>query len=219
VATMMNSFENPNKGIREPYYLNPKGTAPSTGSCGSRDVVLPGYNNHLKAWTLPNVMALINTRIVRRSAGILQNTDETYGPNFRYSEVAKAKSFLSAMLIYIGMFWFVVIAHFSVGRSVLKKYLPSPGEGPSEKLRNSTIFKYELVAKTESGKTVVGVVSGGDPGYSETAKMLSESAITLLENKGLISDRVGFLTPATCMGKVLIDRLHNKGLKFEIKSE
>jgi short subunit dehydrogenase-like uncharacterized protein len=59
---------------------------------------------------------------------------------------------------------------------------------------------------------VVSEVSGGDPGYGETSKMLSESALCLAQDE--LPDRAGQLTPAVAMGQALIDRLQAAGIEF-----
>ena len=55
------------------------------------------------------------------------------------------------------------------------------------------------------GSRVVTEVSGGDPGYTETSKMLAESALCLAHDE--LPDSSGQLTPAVAMGQPLIDRL------------
>jgi short subunit dehydrogenase-like uncharacterized protein len=56
-------------------------------------------------------------------------------------------------------------------------------------------------------------VSGGDPGYTETAKMLAESALCLaLDDNPKTSGQV---TTATAMAENLLARLQKAGMKFE----
>ena len=62
-------------------------------------------------------------------------------------------------------------------RNFLKKRLPQ-GEGPSESRRAKSWFTVDFVGES-AGRTVRTRVSGGDPGYDETAKMLAESALCL----------------------------------------
>ena len=64
------------------------------------------------------------------------------------------------------------------------------------------------------GKRVVAEVSGGDPGYGETSKMLAESALCLAHDQ--LPERSGQLTPAVAMGQALIDRLQRAGIGFEV---
>jgi saccharopine dehydrogenase (NAD+, L-glutamate forming) len=57
-------------------------------------------------------------------------------------------------------------------------------------------------------------VSGGDPGYDETAKMLAESALCLAFDDN--PPTAGQVTTAQTMGDALTDRLRAAGLKFEV---
>ena len=64
------------------------------------------------------------------------------------------------------------------------------------------------------GKRVVHEVSGGDPGYTETAKMLAESALCLaFDDK---PPTAGQVTTAVAMGDALIARLQRAGIAFEV---
>ena len=57
-------------------------------------------------------------------------------------------------------------------------------------------------------------VSGGDPGYDETAKMLAESALALAFDD--LPACAGQVTTAQAMGDALIDRLSKAGVGFEV---
>ena len=65
-----------------------------------------------------------------------------------------------------------VLAPIPPTRKLLLK-AKSPGEGPSAATRAGSWFKIRFVGEG-GGKRVVTEVSGGDPGYSETSKMLAE---------------------------------------------
>ena len=57
-------------------------------------------------------------------------------------------------------------------------------------------------------------MSGGDPGYTETAKMLSECALSLaFDDNPHLS---GCLTTAQAMGDNLLGRLRAAGMRFEV---
>ena len=68
------------------------------------------------------------------------------------------------------------------------------------------------MAATE-GKTVA-VVSGGDPGYTETAMMLAETALSLAFDT--LPATAGQVTTAEALGTALIDRLTAAGLGFTL---
>jgi saccharopine dehydrogenase (NAD+, L-glutamate forming) len=57
-------------------------------------------------------------------------------------------------------------------------------------------------------------VSGGDPGYTETAKMLAESGLCLARDE--LPPRAGQLTTATAMGEMLLTRLQRAGITFRV---
>ena len=58
-------------------------------------------------------------------------------------------------------------------------------------------------------------VSGGDPGYTETAMMLAESALCLAFDEN--PDVAGQVTTAQAMGANLLTRVQAGGLTFEVR--
>jgi short subunit dehydrogenase-like uncharacterized protein len=97
--------------------------------------------------------------------------------------------------------------------------LPSPGEGPDAEVRAKSWFKMNFIAESEPSGTgdvvrLAGSVSGGDPGYDETSKMVSETAVALAL-QARAGRRGGFLTPAAALGEELRSQLHAQGIKFE----
>ncbi len=72
----------------------------------------------------------------------------------------------------------------------------------------------DFVAETD-GQTVRTRVKGGDPGYTETAKMLAESALCLVFDDNPTT--AGSVTPAQAMGDALIARLQAAGIGFETR--
>ena len=68
---------------------------------------------------------------------------------------------------------------------------------------------------------MVGTVSGGEPGYDETSKMVSEAAVLLATKRDALPGvaKAGFATPATAFGAALRERLHAEGIRFELQPE
>jgi short subunit dehydrogenase-like uncharacterized protein len=64
------------------------------------------------------------------------------------------------------------------------------------------------------GERVLAEVSGGDPGYDETAKMLSESALCLAFDE--LPEAAGQVTTAQAMGDALLSRLQGAGIDFRV---
>jgi short subunit dehydrogenase-like uncharacterized protein len=107
-----------------------------------------------------------------------------------------------------------------VRRVVAERVLPAPGEGPPKEAREAGYFALHFVGKgDEAGNKrpeVRVVVRGkGDPGYGGTARMLAEAGVCLALDRDAIDPRGGVLTPASCMGMRLIERLAHVGFTFE----
>ena len=97
---------------------------------------------------------------------------------------------------------------------MLERYRPS-GAGPSPEVRARSWFKVELFG--ESGEArVVAEVRGGDPGYDETAKMISECGLALAYDRASLPASGGLSTPAAAFGDVLLDRLVAAGIEFRL---
>lgn len=218
---------------RFPFLLNPRGQWSSLRVTPlDKDHFLPFYHPVTKTWTNFFIMALVNTRVVRRSNALL---GDAYGPNFHYNEYAKAKGLLMAILFTVALFIFGIMLRVRFTREhVLKKLLPAPGEGPSEEKRAKSNFRYELYGQVDYSKSeeqaegrpkmVKAVVSGRDPGYTETAVMLSEVGIALAElsSRGELPVNPavgsgGILTPASALGSQLVQRLQAAGLKLHVE--
>eukprot|EP00929_Paragymnodinium_shiwhaense_P035238 TRINITY_DN19050_c0_g1_i1.p1 TRINITY_DN19050_c0_g1~~TRINITY_DN19050_c0_g1_i1.p1 ORF type:complete len:416 (-),score=94.07 TRINITY_DN19050_c0_g1_i1:173-1420(-) len=181
------------------------------------DQVEAVFNEDLKVWTMPFGMASLNTRVVRRSNAWLH-----YGPDFGYNEaqiamdetIAKNGSAKEkAMKKKAEEAWKVNARLRDEGR------IPQQGDGPDAALRARSHFNYNLVGTAVDGRKLHVRVSGGDPGYTETAKMLSESALCLLMDRESLSRKGGVLTPAAAGGLVLVRRLQDAGIKFDLVQE
>ena len=96
-------------------------------------------------------------------------------------------------------------------RNLLKKRIKQ-GEGPSEARRAKSWFTVDFVGEG-GGRTVHTRVSGGDPGYGETSKMLAESALCLAFDDNPPTS--GQVTTAVAMGDNLLARLQAAGIRFE----
>ena len=86
---------------------------------------------------------------------------------------------------------------------------------PSPERRAKSWFKARFVG-SGGGKRVTTEVSGGDPGYEETAKMLGECALSLALDD--LPKTSGQTTTAAAMGPALRDRLIRAGITFRVVS-
>ena len=163
------------------------------------------YDRGLKSWLGP--MPTIDPQMVRRSAA----ADGRYGPDFRYGHYTQIKQLPKVAMLVGGVGAMVVGAQFKVTRDRLLA-LKDPGQGPSEETRRKSWFRVRFIGEG-GGKRVVTEVSGGDPGYGETSKMLAESALCLAQD-GLQAPG-GVLPPGYALGDAMIARLQNAGIAFK----
>lgn len=162
-------------------------------------------------WLIP--LPTIDGQIVTRSALTAPSPDD-YGPEFTYSHNAGAKKFRTVPASVLGFVLGIAAVQIPPVRRAIAQRIAA-GDGPPQERRDRTWFTVEFVG-TAAGKTVHTRVSGGDPGYTETAKMLAESALSLaFDDNPPLS---GQLTTATAMGDNLIDRLTAAGMTFEVLS-
>jgi short subunit dehydrogenase-like uncharacterized protein len=179
----------------------------------------PYFDEDFDSWVGPFIMAAINTRVVRRTNELLGGI---YGTDFRYDEGTLsgkgAGGFLGATGVGIGTGALAGLASFSPTRSILKRVLPKPGEGPSKEARDKGFFEIELLGihPNDTSKNIKVRVKGDkDPGYGSTSKMLSESALALAQDDLPVEG--GFWTPASAMGEALLKRLpEGAGVTFEV---
>jgi short subunit dehydrogenase-like uncharacterized protein len=166
------------------------------------------HDDELGGWVVS--LPTIDGGVVRRSAAAL----ERYGPDFTYGHHMVAKHLATVAALSAGVGAVAVLAPLPPARKLLLK-LKSPGEGPSEAERERSWFKVTFVGEG-GGRRVVTEVTGGDPGYSETAKMLAESGLCLAFDE--LPASAGQVTTATAMGDALLARLQAAGIGFRVLS-
>ncbi|GAA2430473.1 saccharopine dehydrogenase family protein [Mycolicibacterium llatzerense] len=224
--TMTSDDEELRRTMMDPYTLTTdRGAEPDLGHQSDtpwrrgRDIApeLAG------TWTGAFVMAVANTRIVRRTNALL---DWDYGRRFRYSEnmslgsspIAPVASALgtaaNAAVMGLGSRFFNKLP-----RGLVDRVVPKPGTGPSEQARDNGYYRVETYTRTTSGARYRSVMAQqGDPGYKATAVLLGESGLALALDRDRLSDLRGVLTPAAAMGDALLTRLPAAGVTFETEA-
>jgi short subunit dehydrogenase-like uncharacterized protein len=160
----------------------------------------------LGGWAVP--LPTIDPVVIRRSAAAV----ERYGPEFTYGHHMVARHLATVGGIAAGVGTVAVLAPIPPARKLLLK-AKTPGEGPDEATRAGSWFKIRFVGEG-GGERVVTEVSGGDPGYSETSKMLAESGLCLAFDD--LPPTAGQVTTITSMGDMLLTRLQNAGIAFRV---
>ena len=166
------------------------------------------YVRDLGCWASP--LPTIDSSIVLRSAQMLDD----FGPDFRYGHYVRVPSLAKLAAGSLAVGGIFAAAQFKPTRRWLLSLRPS-GSGPRESTRQRSRFSVVFLGRG-GGQTVRTEVSGGDPGYGETSKMLAEASLTLALDQGRLPERFGVLTPAAAMGDVLLERLQAAGIRFEV---
>jgi short subunit dehydrogenase-like uncharacterized protein len=197
--------------LRNPYALDPDPSAPRPPA---PDEAAIGWQPRLKLFTLPFVMAQVNTRVVRRGHAL---AGLPWGEDFVYREVMSTPGTLRGAAMAAGITGGLAALGFAMSRPRLRDQLakraPQPGEGPSREVRARGHWLVRLLAEDTQGNALVYVASDrADPGYGSTAKMLGESALCLAREP--LTSPGGVLTPSVAMAQPLLDRLRRAGLTF-----
>lgn len=161
----------------------------------------------LGAWAVP--FPTIDPEVVKRSARVLTE----YGQDFRYGHFMAIKRLPTLLIGGLAIGGIFAGAQLAPTRKLLLS-LRGSGDGPTAEQRAKGWFKVRFLASAGDTK-IQTQVSGGDPGYGDTAKMLGESALCLALDE--LPKAGGILTPAVALGWPLIERLKkNAGIKFEV---
>ncbi|MGW1509504.1 saccharopine dehydrogenase family protein [Streptomyces sp. NPDC002394] len=183
--------------LHEPRLVGRRARAPLGG---------PRFSRETGTWALP--LPTLDPQVVARSAAAL----ERYGPDFRYRHYASVRTLPMALGGAAAVGAGVTAAQLPPVRSwLMDRY--SAGQGPSPERRARSWFSVRFVGEG-GGRRVFTEVSGGDPGYDETARMLAESALCLAFDP--LPKTSGQVTTAVAMGDALTERLRAAGIRFRV---
>lgn len=172
-----------------------------------RPVARPPRRDHdTGRWLAP--LPTIDPAIVLRSAAALPE----YGPDFEYDHTMATKRLATVVATGIAVSTLALAVKIPPVRRALKG-IKGAGTGPDAERRAKSRFTVRFTGEG-GGRRVVTEVRGGDPGYDETAKMLAETALSLVFDDN--PDRSGQLTTAVACGDNLLSRLQRAGIEFEI---
>jgi len=166
------------------------------------------YRKELNTWVCP--FPSIDPQVVNRSAKIRDD----YAQSFNYKHYIQVKKLPRLVAGLVAAASVVGLSQLKPTRNLLLK-IKSPGDGPSLEERNKAWFKVTMHAKAK-GEKLYSHISGGDPGYGETSKMLAESALCLAFDHKQLPNHYGVVTPASAMGETLIERLQTAGIEFAV---
>mmetsp|Transcript_58644 Transcript_58644/g.143408 ORF Transcript_58644/g.143408 Transcript_58644/m.143408 type:complete len:538 (+) Transcript_58644:197-1810(+) len=201
------------------YGLDPDGA--KGGNDTADTVMMPTYDEVAKTAVIPFVMAGANAPVVRKTNAVL---NYLYGANCSYREVQAVPNLAVGWLGMAGFGLFGALIAFPPTRWFLLNYvLPKPGEGPSKEIQETGYFVSDIYAVGNSkDKPVIHayVKSGnaGDPGYKATGRMSIEASLCMALQRDLCA-KGGVLTPASALGKTLVDRLNKTGMELGVTAK
>ena len=111
------------KEMRDPFLLNPENSVTDEQRNNSKDEMKIEKIEELDAWSGMFVMAAANTRVVRRSAALMEQNQKSYGTNFTFGEYGLHKTKKLARRASYGLvLGFLIIA--SPLKGIVRRFLP-----------------------------------------------------------------------------------------------
>ncbi len=206
-----------------PLVMLPDGTK-SAATYTGRPQYLLGYSTEISAWTGCFIMSTVMAQSIMRS-----NALNKYSKDLTYREAMVFPNFFAALSASIGLVAGGTAFYISPIRSLLLKFglLPKPGEGPSSEAMDESFLEVKTVAHgvKKDGKSPVQVTQSlyfpTDPGYRDTARMLAETALTMIldEKDTRVNTKGGVLTPSAACGSALLDRLVQTGCEYAVEAD
>ena len=206
------------KEMRDPFVLNPEETVSEEQRKKSKDGFIIEEVDGIEGWSGIGMMAVANTRVVRRSAALMEQNQKSYGSSFTFGEHGLFSSKRMARLASYGS----ILAFIVIGtplKRLVRPFLLKPGEGPSQETQDKGWFRATFVALSEDNeRKICSMYGSGDPGYKSTAKLVCESALALARSSELPggNEYGGVLTSAVGLGNVLIERLKKAEIEFKV---
>ncbi|TMW66994.1 hypothetical protein Poli38472_012110 [Pythium oligandrum] len=178
------------------------------------------YEKDLGRWSSFFVGGDMNAAIVHRSNFLQKNA---YGDTFVYRERMSSGGLIKQVLTTVGVAIGGMFLYFNLTRALVRRFVPKPGEGPSEEVMQNGKLVAQGLAYDGAGVLVARSTTIGtsDPFYSMTSKVIAETAFCLAKDELANSNvqRGGFFTPASAVGVHLAKRLHDKRIMtVDVKS-
>lgn len=222
IATMLNKFETGEyKKMNNPSLLLGDNKVQQIHT--PKDIQFFGFDSSIKRWSTPFIMGAINSKVVYKTADLMREQGSPYAESISYSEhssLGKWYNPLPFLVVSAIVLSITLLGPYKWFRNLLRKIMPEPGEGPSEKQIENGYFKLKAIAHNEKGqKASLKMSYPGDPGNKSTVFFLCESALCLAENLDKLKSKSGIKTPISALGNLLVKRLSDRGLTIALAKE
>jgi short subunit dehydrogenase-like uncharacterized protein len=167
----------------------------------------------LGTWTAPFVMAMVNTRVARRTRALL---GEPWG-DVTLVERLRVRGPLEAVA-WTAPWALAALLALGPARALARRLLPQPGDGPDEASLDRGFFETVMTGVGEgiAAPVVLRLRCDLDPGFRATAAMLAQVGLMLAMGE---SDAPGgVLTPASLGAASLAARLEAAGLRWSLEA-
>ncbi|KAI9930462.1 hypothetical protein ASPWEDRAFT_26988 [Aspergillus wentii DTO 134E9] len=162
---------------------------------------------------------LADITIVHRSSTLMP---EFYGPQFFFRQFIHVRNAFIGVLFHIGFLIGLGLLIIPPVRTLLRRYIYAPGNGPRMEDSVNDLVEYRAIATADQNvpapKRVFGKLKYHGTMYVFTGLLLAEAAMVILENEEKVKkvSRSGIVTPAT-LGQEFVDRLDKVGCQIETK--
>ena len=203
--------------IADPVLLSPPDRRAEADRRGQADRRSTTWDADRAVWLAPFFMAMINTRGVRRSAGLYAQMGAPYGRDFTYDEAFETKTRGAGLTLTAATAVGFAALGTSAGRKLVARFGTQPGQGPSEEAMDKGSVRVRVVATADSGRKAISTfTASGDAGNRVTVRILCECALALVLDRERLPKVGGILTPAVAFGPVLVDRLRELGTTVDV---
>ncbi|MGB0951603.1 MAG: saccharopine dehydrogenase family protein [Planctomycetota bacterium] len=163
----------------------------------------------LKRWATPFLMAPVNEATVARSLELSEEIATSPDLYPAYREFMCVRGKMRAQGVRLGLKMIEGMFRSRFGRSMLQRFGPKPGEGPSEEDIRNGFARLTLVAGSLEVPLAKRTWSWtGDPSNRITVNSLVQTGLALAHGEAIAA---GVLTPASGLGQGLLDRLLETG--------
>ncbi|KAI1268586.1 hypothetical protein F5Y18DRAFT_375987 [Xylariaceae sp. FL1019] len=226
LATVMSLFETFSfkevSASHHPYSLSPVTNSKQAPKASLWSKLTGGYRIPGLGLLTTSVTAGTDAAVVWRSWGLFKKDPVLkqleYGPNFTYREFTRASNMLTAaMAHYALIIGGILLAFCPPFRSLVRKFIYQPGEGPTREAAAKDYIEFRGVGtpdiQTGPKKLALCKASYSGSMYQLTAEFLGQGALVLLEEDTKLGG--GIYTPACLANMGFLDRLSKSGFKVE----